>query len=219
MKDFETILIGAGVKASRGALDRAYEASGVWLAGVWKTNRDVPVADHVRVILESLGNDAARRVPRDVFEALVDAYTRPALLVPPAVDLGAIAPLRSLGERGYRLALVSNIMRTPGGTLRRLLERHDLLRCFATTVFSDELGVRKPAPEIFLHALRALGVEPAAAVHVGDEEILDVQGARAAGMRAIQVTRAPLDAPGGRRPDDAIAGLALLPEAIARLEA
>jgi len=98
-----------------------------------------------------------------------------------------------------------------------LLERHGVLQCFTATVFSDELGVRKPAPEIFLHALRTLGVEPAAAVHVGDDPILDVQGARGAGMRAIQVT--PRLDECDPRPDDAIAGLAALPAAIARLAA
>jgi putative hydrolase of the HAD superfamily len=109
-------------------------------------------------------------------------------------------------------------MRTPGATLRKLLERYGLLGCFKHTTFSDEVGVRKPDPEIFALTLRAVGGEPAAAVHVGDDEILDVHGARRAGMRAIQVTNLAREALGAQRPDEVIRHLAALPAAIERLE-
>jgi FMN phosphatase YigB (HAD superfamily) len=53
-------------------------------------------------------------------------------------------------------------------------------------VFSDEVGVRKPAPEVFLHACHGLGVEPATVLFVGDDLERDVQGAAAVGMRTMQ---------------------------------
>jgi putative hydrolase of the HAD superfamily len=109
-------------------------------------------------------------------------------------------------------------MRTPGTTLRKLMDRFGVLACFAHTTFSDEVGIRKPAPEIFTLTLRALGVPADAAVHVGDDAILDVHGARAAGMRVIQVTSASLRALGARRPDAVVPSLATLPEAVASLE-
>src|SRR2546422_1719870 len=89
-------------------------------------------------------------------------------------------------------------MRAPGATLRRVLERFRLLSFFKHTTFSDEVGIRKPAPEIFALTLRAVGGEPGTAVHVGDDPILDVQGAHAAGMRAVQVTSARAPASGAR---------------------
>ncbi len=219
MVDFETILIAAGARVSAAALDRAYDASGAYLARVWSRHRDVPVGDHVRAILAALDPALPRRVTAEVMALLVDAYSRPALQVPPTVDDGACAALEALRGGGYTLAVVSNIMRTPGAALRKLLERWGLLGCFAHVTFSDEVGVRKPDPEIFALTLRAVGGEPAAAVHVGDDEILDVQGARAAGMRAIQVTSLSLQALGVPGPDLAIPRLAALPEAIGRLEA
>ena len=218
MADFETILIAAGARVSATALDRAYDASGSYLSRIWSGHRDVPVGDHVRAILAALDPELPRRVTAEVMTLLVDAYSRPLLQVPPAVDDGALAALEALSRGGYTLAVVSNTMRTPGATLRQLLERYGLLRYFKHTTFSDEVGVRKPAPEIFTLTLRAVGGEPAAAVHVGDDEILDVLGARAAGMRAIQVTSLSLQALGAQRPDAAIPRLAALPEAIARLE-
>ncbi|MFI5293180.1 MAG: HAD-IA family hydrolase, partial [Candidatus Limnocylindrales bacterium] len=100
----------------------------------------------------------------------------------------------------------------------RDLGRFGLLDSFAHLTFSDEVGVRKPAPEIFAMTLRALGVPPAEAVHVGDDPVLDVHGARAAGLRCVQVTTASLKALGAQRPDAVVTNLAGLPDAIASLE-
>jgi HAD superfamily hydrolase (TIGR01509 family) len=218
MKDFENILGAAGFKATVPTLERAYDASGAYLGRVWQANRDVSAADHVTAILRLADPELPNRVPGDVLEALVDAYARPILLVPPAVDVGAGEALRALRAQGYVLAVVSNTMRTPGTTLRKLLERFGLMECFAHATFSDEVLVRKPDPQIFALTLRALGSDPSESVHVGDDGVLDVEGARAAGMRAIQVTSASLKALGARRPDAAIASLAALPAAIAELE-
>jgi len=217
VEDFETILTGIGVKVTTIALDRAYEASGAYLGRVWSTNKDVPVMEHVRAILGAVDRRLPQRVPADVMTALLDAYAMPALLVPPAVDVGARPALERLRAHGVLLAIVSNTMRTPGATLRKLLDRVGLLACFAHTTFSDEVGMRKPDPAIFALALRALEVEPAAAVHVGDDPILDVQGARGAGLRVVQVASAAA-APSVPAPDAVVPSLATLPDAIAGLE-
>ena len=219
MADFETILGGIGVKLTAATLDRAYDESGSYLGRVWSKNRDVPVADHVRAILAAVDGKLPERVPAGVLTALAEAYAKPILLVPPAVDDGARAAVERLRGQGLKLAVLSNTMRTPGTALRQLLDRFGLLASFAHATFSDEVGVRKPDPEIFALTLRALGVQPGAAVHVGDDAILDVLGARNAGLRTVQVTSASLKALGAQRPDAAIPTLAALPEAIAKLGA
>ena len=61
-----------------------------------------------------------------------------------------------------------------------LAERLDVL------VFSEEVGLRKPDPEIFLHACRQLEVETAATMYVGDNLVTDVQGAADVGMTTVQ---------------------------------
>jgi HAD superfamily hydrolase (TIGR01509 family) len=217
MEDFARILAGAGVKVAAPALERGYEVSGAFLAEVWRRHRDVPVTDHVRALLDGVDRGLSGRVPPDVLAALVDAYARPVLVVPPALDTGAPGALAALRARGLTLAVVSNTMRTPGSTLRRLLEQQGILDCFAHTTFSDEVGVRKPDPAIFDLTLRALGCDAASAVHVGDDPVLDVSGARAAGMRVIQVTNAP-PARGRPQPDLVIPSLSALAEAVTRLD-
>jgi FMN phosphatase YigB (HAD superfamily) len=215
LADIESLLAAAGVTVSTAALDRAYEESGIYLGRIWATHRDVPVDDHIRVILAAIDPGLLKRVPPTLMTALIEAYSRPILVVPPAVDDTALAALESLNVGGYTLALISNVMRTPGVSLRRMLERFRLLRYFQHTTFSDEVRIRKPAPEIFHLTLRAVAGEPKTSVHVGDDPILDVQGAHAAGMRVIQVTSSRARRP---RPDLTISRLAELPEAIARLE-
>ena len=200
------------------ALDRAYEESASYLGRLWSTNKDVPGIEHVRAILGALDRNLPARAPAQTLAALLAAYAEPALLVPPTVDSGARPALERLRAQGLTLALVCNTMRTPGATLRKVLDRFGVLGCFAHTTFSDEVGIRKPDPEIFALTLRAIQVEPAAAVHVGDDAVLDVHGARAAGLRAIQVTTASLKSLGAQRPDAVIPSLATLPEAIARLD-
>lgn len=216
LTDFATILAGAGLAIPAAQLTRGYEVSTRFLERIWSEHRDVPVEEHVRAIVTAADSKVAARLTSDILAALVDAYSRPAIMVPPAVDHGARVALRTLRDRGYRLAVVSNTMRTPGRSLRKLLARCGLLEYFTATVFSDEIGVRKPDAAIFLHALREAGGEPAGALHVGDDPILDVAGARAAGMRVIQVASAA--ARGGRSADATIPHLAALPATIAALE-
>jgi HAD superfamily hydrolase (TIGR01509 family) len=218
MDDFEKILAAAGLGVSRRALDAGYESSGTYLGRTWRDHRDVSVEHHVTAILTAVDQNLSRRVAPWVMTELVDAYSRPALLVPPDVDPGARSALETLAARGYTLAVVSNTMRTPGVVLRKLLDGYGLLPFFAHTTFSDEVGIRKPAPDIFAHSLRAVGGEPAAAVHVGDDVTLDVRGARAAGMRAIHVAGAPGRSSAKSIADAVIPSLRELPAAVARLD-
>jgi putative hydrolase of the HAD superfamily len=71
--------------------------------------------------------------------------------------------------------------------LRQVLERLGLARHLSILSFSDEVGLRKPHPEIFHRTLSALGVPPAEAAHIGDDVTTDVAGARGVGMRAIHL--------------------------------
>jgi putative hydrolase of the HAD superfamily len=219
LSDFAIILAAAGVAVTKRELERAYQQSGSYLSEIWRLGRDVSVEAHVRAILEGVDAGLAERLSGDAMAKLVEAYSRPALMAPPAVDTGARAALETLCARGYALAVVSNTMRTPGVALRKVLERHRLLGCFKHTTFSDEIGIRKPDPEIFAMTLRAIGGEPASALHVGDDPLLDVQGARAAGMRVIQVTGGSPETGMGQAPDAVVRQLSELPDAVAALDA
>jgi putative hydrolase of the HAD superfamily len=60
---------------------------------------------------------------------------------------------------------------------------------FKVSVAAHQLGCAKPDAAIFHAACRELGVAPADAVYVGDDVLLDVQGAQRAGLRAVWMNR------------------------------
>ncbi len=212
----QAVLAGVGITVAPAQLDRAYADAGHWLGQLWQENRDVSVQEHVVALLGAVDPALPARLSPESLEAVIRAYASPALVVPPAVDQGARFALEGLAATGVVLAVVSNTMRTPGVVLRKVLDQSGLLPLFRVLTFSDECGIRKPAQAIFLRTLRDIGVPPEEAVHVGDDSILDVEGARDAGMRAIQVTTngratAPV------KPDAVIRHLGELPTALDRL--
>lgn len=94
--------------------------------------------------------------------------------------------LAALRERGIRTAVVTN---GPSGLQRSKLAAVGLADGFDAVLVSGEAGVQKPDAAIFALALSALGAEPDEALHVGDNQIADVTGARGAGLTAVWIDR------------------------------
>jgi putative hydrolase of the HAD superfamily len=86
-----------------------------------------------------------------------------------------------------RLGIVTN---GEGEPQRAKLAAIGLTDRFPVFVASAEVGLRKPQPQIFLHACEQIGVDPSAAAHVGDRLDLDAHGAAAAGLRGVWLDRA-----------------------------
>jgi len=62
-------------------------------------------------------------------------------------------------------------------------------RFFETMVLSSRYFVRKPAPEIYAHALRAMWLPPSQALYVGNDLLEDVPGPQAIGMPVVLIDR------------------------------
>jgi 2-haloalkanoic acid dehalogenase type II len=69
------------------------------------------------------------------------------------------------------------------------LETIGLAHHFRFSLSASAHGSAKPDPAIFLAACAALDVAPEDAVYVGDDILLDVQGAQRAGLRAVWLNR------------------------------
>lgn len=67
--------------------------------------------------------------------------------------------------------------------------RIGLQSMFRGTVTAKDLGIAKPDPRIFHAACEQLGVAPADVLHVGDDLMLDVNGALGAGLQAVWLHR------------------------------
>jgi putative hydrolase of the HAD superfamily len=97
----------------------------------------------------------------------------------------AAPALAALAAAGLRLAVVANW----DISLPEVLARFGLAAPFAAIVTAAEVGAAKPDPKPFQIALERLEVEPANAIHVGDDPATDIAGARAAGLAALLVDR------------------------------
>ncbi|OGR06280.1 MAG: hypothetical protein A3K23_05490 [Desulfobacca sp. RBG_16_58_9] len=64
-----------------------------------------------------------------------------------------------------------------------------LNKFFDTIVLSSRYFVRKPDPQIYAHALRAIRIEPSQALYVGNDPEADVAGPQAIGMPVILIDR------------------------------
>ena len=104
----------------------------------------------------------------------------------------AAPALRELRGRGLRLVVVSNW----DCSLPEWLEGAGLGSLLDGTASSAAAGEPKPAPAAFLTGLELAGVTAAEAMHVGDSPEADIEGARAAGIRPVLLTRDG-EAPGG----------------------
>lgn len=177
----ESALERAGFLFSRDDLLKAYEYSETCLCGLWKDERDASLDGHVALFLDGLGLEADEYHKNIIRQPYADAL----LDFKPLIVDGAADVLESLKKKGFRIGLISNTGRTPGETIRLVLGGYGILKYFDSTVFSNEVGYIKPNRRIFERALSELGSEASKTVHVGDSVLLDVYGARAAGMSAI----------------------------------
>ena len=217
MRSLAEVLAGAGCDLPRAALEDAHARSRRLIAErFWTTCCEPTIQDQVRLFFDCVESGLCERLDAPTFARVVDAYATPVLEYPPSPMPGAVDALSALAARGLRLGIVSNTGRIPGVVLRRILERHDMLRYFeaAAMAYSDEVGFRKPDARIFARALQGLAVDPARTLHIGDNPDADVLGARASGLRTAHYTFA------GTQPSTAadliVPSLADLPDLLLR---
>ena len=87
---------------------------------------------------------------------------------------------------GEQLGIISN-----GAREQQIgkLQRAGLLKYFSVMVYSEDVGLGKPAASIFLEACRRAGDASEQCVHIGDDLQADVIPSRALKMRGIHLSR------------------------------
>jgi FMN hydrolase / 5-amino-6-(5-phospho-D-ribitylamino)uracil phosphatase len=122
----------------------------------------------------------AEAMAEEAFDAFIQARNE--------VDLYADV-LPALDElRGrYRLFTASNGNADLG--------KIGLAHYFERTIAARQVGALKPDPAIFLKVIEGTDLAVGDVVYVGDDPLLDVEGARGAGMHAIWIDRAGVQWP------------------------
>lgn len=145
-----------------------------------RERREVPTRARFGELLRRLGVDAPGLV-----ETLTDVHMS-ALFGHVDVLPHHAGVLATLRER-VPLGVCSNFTHAPMAL--RVLDEAGLMPHLDEIVISEEVGVRKPRPEIFEETARRLGVAPAEMLHVGDNLDADVAGAAGIGALTAWVTR------------------------------
>jgi putative hydrolase of the HAD superfamily len=181
-------------------LDRVVEES--YRAGRLE---EIDLVEEFRTALQGVGFD----LPDDVLDHVVvldhSAYANSI-----TVEAQVLSTLGELRSDGYRMGLVSNVSLLPH-LMRADLERLGIAQFLDASVFSSEVGVRKPDPRIFREALERIGTEAEGTVFVGDRLYDDVGGAQALGMRAVQTRQFRAEDDPSPHPDAVIDHLSELP--------
>jgi len=153
-----------------------------------RAGNNVHYSEMLYVILDRLG------VPPDaIAEEAMTAYYRKAEALffenmPVLLDAGIAGMLESLKEKAYTLSILSNTGFILGRTLRPVLDRLGIAAYFDFQLYSDEIGSSKPsyrAYERLMEAAQQLKpLEKQEILHVGDNPIADLEGARRFGFRS-----------------------------------
>ena len=132
----------------------------------------------------TLGHDeAAQRFSRrlgieeEETRAMLEAVPESLVPIPETLDI-----IHRLNNAGTPLFILSNIGHW---TLERLLEAHDFWDIFQGCIFSCEVGMIKPEPEIYRHLLDAYDLVPEETLFIDDLDV-NTRAAEALGIRTIQ---------------------------------
>ena len=194
-----------GITVDPARLDRAH------YAGIRGHDAHPPGPHEWRGYLEAYARtlDVREAGFEDAIRALFAAFSASEVLWRRPIP-GSVAALRALARRGVRLGVVSNA----DGTVEARLRELAICQVGAgpgveveVVIDSHCVGVEKPDPEIFDFALRAMGLDPARCLYVGDSVRNDVRGSRAAGLVPVLMDPEGLHAPGDHASVRALEGI------------
>jgi HAD superfamily hydrolase (TIGR01509 family) len=154
------------------------EAGGQWHETATTDMIGMSSPEWSRYLRDRLGVALApEEINRRVVERLLAGYAHNL----PLID-GAVAAVRRLAGR-WTLGLASSANRP---VIDAVLARAGVADCFKATVSAEEVARGKPAPDVYLAAVAALGFEPARCAAVEDSSN-GLRSAAAAGMFVIAV--------------------------------
>jgi putative hydrolase of the HAD superfamily len=123
--------------------------------------------------------------PKDISRRFMDKFYKAVTAQMTACE-GAADTLRTVKERGYKTGLISNTP-YPRANHEADLDRYGLKSFLDFRIYSSEVGLCKPHPDIFRAGQKAIDLNPDEIIYVGDSYKCDVIGAFQAGMKPILI--------------------------------
>ncbi|WP_217915378.1 HAD family hydrolase [Miltoncostaea marina] len=177
--DMDGVLISSEELWDAVRADLVREAGGRWLPGAHEAMMGMSTPEWTGYMHQEL---AVPLRPPEIERAVVARLIARYREAPPFIP-GAPEAVRELAARGVPLAVASSSTR---GLIAAVLEQAGIADAFRATVSSEEVARGKPAPDVYLEALRRLGAPAAGALAVEDSGP-GIRSAAAAGMRVVVV--------------------------------
>ena len=146
-----------------------------------KDKEEAPFLRWWEVLLSRIGGDLPRDVKLGITRLACNRIKKTKWVLYDDV----LPTVKKLKKRGLIVGLISNIS----------MSRAELETFLDVEVTAKDIGVGKPAPIIFLTALKLAEVTASEAIHVGDQYEVDVVGARGVGINPIIIDRYNLTSP------------------------
>ena len=126
---------------------------------------------------------------------LYDQMENLVLSYPPVIINQKIVPiLQTLKEKNKTVSLLSNTGFIEGKTINKILKNLDLKKYFDFEIYSDEQNISKPNQMLFEIVFKKTceihesSLKTKDIMHIGDNPIADIQGAKNYGMSTFQVS-------------------------------
>ena len=162
--------LGCDPEVVRGVLDRTFHSRARGTFGSAEAT--------IRFVSEQAGGRPRESQVRAAVPARVDA-----LRADTELRSDAVSALMAVRQRGLATALVSDCTHE----LPAFLPSLPVAPLLDAQVFSVEVGVCKPEPEIYWAACERLGVRPSDCLYVGDGGSRELTGAAAVGMTPVRL--------------------------------
>ncbi|MFC4599546.1 HAD family hydrolase [Cohnella hongkongensis] len=104
---------------------------------------------------------------------------------------GADVAVKTLAERGYRLAIVAD---GTAQSFKNLLTGNGLYDCFETLIYSETIKASKPSPRMFKAAIGAMDLtdeDRSRIIMVGNNLSRDIRGANQLGITSVFLSWTP----------------------------
>ena len=177
-----------GISIDKNKFDIVLQKSWEYYTHCWINEYRTPSATEIlNFIWKEM--DLAKGISPDnndkAFKYIVNFFENAIILFPPDLEPGAKEAIIKLSSK-YKLAIVSDTGFSPGKIVNELLIDLDIKKYFSAFSYSDETGVAKPHPKSWTTILDDLNILPAEAIHIGDIDRTDIEGAKNIGMKAIR---------------------------------
>lgn len=174
--DMDGVLVDSEVYWAEARVEYARDIGKVWGGDDHRLVMGRATLEWARVMQQYL---ALEKPPEVIASEMIDRMgTKYAARMP--VRPGAIEAVHLAGKH-YRVGLASG---SPTALINRVMELTGLDKVFETIVYGDDIPNGKPAPDIYIEAMRRLDVSSTEAIGVEDSAN-GIRALKAAGMYAI----------------------------------